>query len=785
MDLEFRIGRRVPDGAANIAHINAPVVSPENSVVSYDFSGSYVDNIATYPDQSRYATATFNGKDSLWYIRSMFSSDFSITNKVITRRSVKRAVPLNYRFTSALPLKSTTAYWDEDLKKIIGKESLIAQYEILGKDRLITRDLLHDVDFIPYHVFRGTDPYDLFNRHLFFVIVYTQHINENLWYYIRYSSFDDGLQITLPQYTKVISTDNNFSLFNIIFAFKNGFGADLLGHAYPNSKLNPVYTFDPDALITDPDIGTARKDSQYTLFYDYKERNYNANLQIPASDYWALREKPTPMFLIHFAAKVQSLSGVVEIDTVNGRLILTEPVDNPRQFVYPYLGRSTFEVVDEINNDNTLFTATELLRFEELKNNDFFIETSDTFLPAEDKTGSTTQLFDESYDGGTIVRSNKFIVRYNSEARIKIKQPYSADPTSEWKPVLKLGGFADEKDNAYFLNEFASRDWSDIHGFPFVDVRGETANYITSKIIQAARYPIRGDARSIRIYTTDQEFTGVVEDVDAHTGKIFLSEEINEPIAFIDYSYRERFVEYKSANLNPSAPFYAPIGKFLHIFIKPLITSGGETAFSTISHDVLDALGKPQDFLDKLLIGAYLIVDVFAEEDYKITKTATTGGGLKPELSKYAAKKKFAEIENFFDYGSLDGVPYPANSVVFYRFPTIIQGIESILLEDYDTDQTFPNRIKVYNAVNIEPGMKLTLIKGLIEEQVTAIGSINHDVVEISFAPSQNFAKGTVVRLSKAIKPLLSKQKLEETIKKYQAAGTHAFIEFGQTSVGG
>ena len=185
----------------------------------------------------------------------------------------------------------------------------------------------------------------------------------------------------------------------------------------------------------------------------------------------------------------------------------------------------------------------------------------------------------------------------------------------------------------------------------------------------------------------------------------------------------------------------------------------------------------PQPGEEDILLGVYRIVDQGSKDQYQFRKTPVIGGGLRADMSDSDLKKKFSEIDFSTDIGFYDGIAYPGNAVVSINLPSAMSGESSFLTEDYFPDKDIPNMIKMYNAINITPGSKLTIAKPGIKETLVAVSNPSNDTLEVSTALSESFPAGSKVILEHPVQPMYNQDEIRRRIEKHASVGTYLFLE--------
>lgn len=748
MELGFRIGPDVPEDACPLGYLKSPSITPGNSIVMYNFAGAYIDNISTYPDQNKVITS--RKLTGSYAIGPLYSSNFFITNKVYARRNAKRSLPLFKQYVAKKYVVSTNAYWDG--AKVIGLSTLYQDVDIINAKGQAASDIVYDLEF---KAVAETDPTAAVN--LFVCTLLMQGKKQDSYYKIRYRAFDQNNSLEIPGHVEIVSSASRHNLYNINLEFKSGYGADLLGQNYPGSRKSPKNKFISAGVGGSPwdqDLGS-RDELDYSLIYNYKSNAYECRLSV------ANAEPATPCILFYNDTN-RDQTPIVSVG--NGIITLVSGSSGNKQYKIAYLGKNTKQVVSEINETIPALTAVEVLRIEDLKDQDF-----------DFRTGYRTS------DGGHTLHSNKFIVFYPGVPRIHLLPPYEASTERPWMPRVRMGAFVNTESadkTPYYINQFFSQAWSGILGAPWKDVTGETPRLMTPKIIKSNRYPLHQEKNSIILYDVNGRVrSSYIEAIDAESGLIFLNTDINERDYFITYAYKESGIEIESYNLNPAKPFLANQNSFFHVYLRPFINAAGVQNKNSLYVQERQQLEAPDPDAEDVLLGVYRIVDPSDKEGYQFVKTPIVGGGLSPDIPDDELRSKFAEKDFSTDIGNYDGIPYPGNAVVVIDIPAAVSGEESFLTEDYTPSQNIPTMVRVYNAINVPVSTKLRIVKPGKEESVTVKANVSNSVLEINTPLSEYYPAGSRVILERPIDPLYDSTEVMKKIRKHVPSGTYTFLE--------
>ncbi len=784
MNSSWRIVEEVSDNAVNLGFVKAPTVTADESIVKYDYAGNHVDNVSTFPGQSRLVTASYDRSHEAWYLRSLFSTDALITNRIVAQKGIKRTVPLFFVYKTYEPLVSRTAVYDGTSIKGRSKLKSEVEFTSVTGSSISENHFLYDLEFVPYNVHLGVN-FNTAYGNLFFIYTYFNPTPNGSTVKIKFTALDRKVPggKAYPGWQEYLSGDNVLTHFNTNYEYTDGLGSDLMGFSYPHARLNPLYGMDPaNPIPVDPDALKGRKDTQYTLLYSHTEKSYLGLLSDSVKSDTTYQTKPAPLFLIYFNGVLEDIDPrdliTIRVENSNIMLELNEPGSTSRAFIFTIKGRATFDVVDEINGSPAPFTAYEGVRIESIDESSLWIEDQSSFIAAS----GTDQVFDVTMDSGMIIRSTKFITRYTQEPTINALPPVNKATRVPWSPRIKVGGFVNPNGDVFFIDEYSSQQWSGTYGYPWVEVNGEEARFVGHHKIKTSYNRLYNDISSVVLTDANGDsLNSFVDGMDALAGIIFLKDIIKSDSVFISYAYKERYFEYNGLNMNPTEPYNSPLGKYQAIFVRPYLR-GQQINRSTIGHATLDSLPSSNYIEGNLILAVLLLVDKFEMDlDYKLSTTSSAGGGIKTSLTLDEREQKVPDDLSLFDSGFNDGLRYPGNSAIHYAFPRFMEGNETIVIGTYYPDSVTNQQLKIYGASKIPPGTELRVWYnqlGVDPEIVSVQGMLTHDTVRL-VTPLTNIVHiGARVTFPTNMPRLFSHEELKEIIRKFSTAGSTHIIEY-------
>jgi hypothetical protein len=775
MQTKFRVRDSVPDNSVSFGRVEVERAAPYNTVVTYDYSGSHLNNVSTYPDQERLVAVSRSTSKGIWWLTNIFASDVAITNRFRILRGSNMQVPLYFQYTTEMPLVSRRASFDQVNNRIKDETTLRQEYEIVRRNGSTVTDYVHDVEFIPYHVKHGIT-YDATKAELFYIRIYSNGSKDSEIHKIKFICMrTNKLGTPVETCEEYISVDRIMDLHNINYEFQDGIGADLLGHSYEGSIKNPTGGFSDDVYpsVADPDGTLGRPDSKYSLTYHYNSKRYMGFLSDAYNSYEKAMLKPIPLVAIYYAGVEDFYGDSVQVVVSNKSILITinTPGSNSKAYTYEAFGKSSVELATEITNSRSPFTAESVLYVADINYNTVLVEST----------------FDKHSDGAILVRSNYFYAQYTAEPTVKAYPP-SANLTNKeaWYARVKFGGFVDEKGNAYYINEYGNQTWSNQFGFPWVEVAGERVFLKDMQTIQCKFFPIFNNAYQLNLTdSTGASMNEWVDGIDSQRGLVFLREGVNPDQEFyISYAFKQQYADVTAQDLNPLPGFGGTIGKFYTISVTPYLTASGTLNSSTIIVTESSELPESTYNGDNLVLGSFLLTNKFSNEtDYTIHAPVVYGGGLNKKIPLETLRKKVHDMHSFFDIGYIDGLRYPANSVIMVTLPAFMKnGTRSVVLENYKRDSVNRDEISIYGALNIRPGSAFTIYSGQVGSGTSEVGLVQAPVgpnrVRLQSALSRDYDAGTIVVLVESRVNLFSTEEIDNAMKRFSSAGSYMFTEY-------
>ena len=818
----FKIVETVSDNAINFGRVEAPLANPSNLIEAYDYSGKYLENTSTFPGRKRTIDVDYDTVNNLWYMGGIYASDLKLTNRFIVKRGINAQVPLYYSYTTRQPLKSVSASFDNSTGDILNSQSLLNEYEIVNRngDVIPKVSYIHDIEFIPWHI-KNSKEYNETFKNLFYLKIFSNGSLKTNIRKVRFKAQRTNLPSTREEagYTENISVESIFDLFDVSFDNLKGSGLDLIGFSFPegfpensdtptevvttvDSSLFPTDADNPtDALAlpigsfvteeNNKDVLAGRAQNQYSLVYDYQTKSYHGVLSSNLEATAQYATKPIPWLCVYSSevsettrSQASIIVNIYRSENRNIILKLTDPYNLERSFIFYIKYKSSAEVAFEINQSSGPFTAYGILSLDSISEEDLWIETENSFteplsysLPTVTQLSEAAQLYDLSSDNGIMLRSSKFFSKYTADPTISIIPPAPGlDPSLDWTPRIKLGGFV-YRDKAYYTGEYKNQVWSDFHGYPWIDAIGETATFLDRRTIKTKYTPIINSLNDLVILRKNSSIKHLVEDIDALRGLILMKEDIEYPEdIYITYSYKQTYYNLP-LNLNPLQVSNNPeVGQYHVLRLRPY-----QKGLPSIIHTVEGVLPNVEENSTHLILMAFLITNKHIDNGrFNIIKPKKTGGGIKSEISLADIRTKVPDYYSLFDTGLLDGLRYPANSVMNITMPEFIRkGRTSVLLESYKAD-TYDGTLQIYGATNIAKDTLLTIYSGSggsTAEQVSILGIVSHNRVRISKLLN-NYSAGSIILLSKSRDGFFTEYEVQSIIKKFSTIGSYNFIEY-------
>jgi len=798
---KFSVTENVSDNAVNFGRVSAPAASPGNTIVMYDYSGNHINNVNTFPDRSRLVGVEYDSINEVWGLGAMYASDVRITNRLLVQKGISKTVPLYFEFTSKEPLQSDVAVWDDTLKVTTNQAAMFNEYEIVDDSGAVInkREFLHDAEFIPYHAQMETTFNNSFAK-LFFIRILSNGNPGDQVRKVRYKAVitSDASTPVEGGHTEYISSSQIMDLFNVSFEFKDGLGADLMGQSFEGSRRPPFLANPMSAGLfpstVDPDNNRGRWDTEYSLIYNYAAERYTGIMTAKKSRLNKYNTKPCPALAVYYSGvKGLARNGVMWIAEDGSELVLhlKEPGVLGKTFRFFIKGKSTRRVAEEINSGRAPFTAYATLDVGVIGKDSFWIEIPTTFTQLYNNPyGSvSSQLFDLTSDGGLILRSSYYFSRYTQEPTIHCAPPpQTATSIQPWYPRIRFGGFVDDQGRAYFTNEYANQAWSLNFGYPWID-HLEQVYFEDRKTIQLGKFPIYNQLEHISLSDSEgKTLNDWIDGFDALNGRIYLKHEYKNTtrVLFVSYSYREKYYEVQTVNLNPVHPNEpAMLNTYYVVTIKPYISESNAITESVVEVKVMKDLPVGTHVGGNLILAAFRPTNQFslARKDYSILSPKSTGGGLRKSIPSDELMQKVPDIQSFLDRGFWDGIRYPANSVIKFTLPNFIrQGTATIIMEPYKPTQLVSNEIKVYCATSILPGTRIRIYTGFVSsssfEDSIVRGVVDHTTLRLETSLQNSYNTGSPVILNESRDGFFDEDQVKEILRKFAASGSYHFVEY-------
>lgn len=314
---------------------------------------------------------------------------------------------------------------------------------------------------------------------------------------------------------------------------------------------------------------------------------------------------------------------------------------------------------------------------------------------------------------GVVIRFDNLVqVRFNDSVRIRAEKPWSASGEKPWYPRIRKGvvrqSYAAEWTNGqvptrgdghalFTVPEYDKQAYSKTYGSPYRDIIAESPIVLSPTVIRTRRAPIKSTS-DVSVYLNDRLNNSLVDDIDLETGTIFLTERFeNVSDISVNYTYEEKYYEYKGLNLN-SLPPHNPdmVGKYVAVFLLPTKIKISDTTYSETVEDftrsvyhvygdsytqVLSYVNDIQYTADvafppnrvkapSLLLGIFRTIQNRSIDDtLELVDSRSPGGGIKPDTD--VDYKDAPEARMMFDEGYWDGEPFQSTSVLIGDMPDI------------------------------------------------------------------------------------------------------------------
>ncbi|RMG74288.1 MAG: hypothetical protein D6710_01860 [Nitrospirae bacterium] len=372
---------------------------------------------------------------------------------------------------------------------------------------------------------------------------------------------------------------------------------------------------------------------------------------------------------------------VYSVTVDNTSITLTDGSDS---FAVDYVGKSIRQVVTELTGSQFPIEVYSLVDVNNLQQGD--ILASGSAIP--DSFDYEDKLSDRK---SCILRVKRWAASYSRLTSISIRPPYNEGSTLPWRARITNGEFAQEYNGTTFtfsVPEYKNQAWSTEFGFPFMDVVDEPINFITSKTIQVARFPLLWNNNNIVVSTSDRTFPStIIKDVDPINGLVYLKDGVSLPKdAKISYVYYQDSYIYPNINLNghfSQNPFI--LDKYVVFYARPTSSSNGlhrsRGIYHSIGSTIEDAIFNIEEATPNepiAILGATVVKPFYDDRDISIVDTRSYGGGLKEDSVGQVAEKKYHQAQLFFDIGRKEGIPYPGAAAIVVELPLSLKEVMSV-----------------------------------------------------------------------------------------------------------
>ena len=353
-------------------------------------------------------------------------------------------------------------------------------------------------------------------------------------------------------------------------------------------------------------------------------------------------------------------------------------------YTVTYSNKSSKQVAIELSNSPFLIKVVPILDVKSIGPSE--LKSSGSVL------ASGFDIEDRTTDGrGAIVRITRYVASYNKVSAIGVAAPYPNDSLMPWWARITIGSFSQlYKGIVYHFGvpEWKNQTWSLNFGQPFVDVEGESANFLNKTTIQLSRKNILYK-NNIFLYSAGgtTSIQNAIKFVDTINGIVYLNEGLSLPKdLLVDYTYYENSYQYKYLDLNghfSRNPYV--LDKYVVFYLLPYKASNGyerlRTVFHSIGSSIEDAVYKidTENALEPIaILGAINIRPYFNNSSVSVTDTRSFGGGLRDDEVGQIAERKFKESQYFFDITRKEGIPYPGAASVVVDIPKYLKEVLSI-----------------------------------------------------------------------------------------------------------
>lgn len=320
-------------------------------------------------------------------------------------------------------------------------------------------------------------------------------------------------------------------------------------------------------------------------------------------------------------------------------------------------------------------------------------------------------------DTGEVIRFLDLVqVKFNTDRRIRAEKPWRQTPSEPWYARIQNGVVLQDYQANFVVTppppleergsgqaefrvqEFDRQAFSVVHGAPYRDLVGEQPLLVSPTVARTRRAPLKS-VDDLTVYLRGRE-TSLIKDVDLQTGTIFLATRVERrDDLLVDYTYEEKWFEYKELNLNALPPHNQNLlSKYVAIFMVPARIKITDTTYTSVIEEfertvyhVIDgtyegvlerannlSILKTNEAVvpvnqvrtDPLILGVYRVVqsrDIDEATDFIDARTQG-GGWVDSDAIDF---EEAPEARMVWDEGYWDGEPFPSNNVLIADLPDI------------------------------------------------------------------------------------------------------------------
>lgn len=363
----------------------------------------------------------------------------------------------------------------------------------------------------------------------------------------------------------------------------------------------------------------------------------------------------------------------------------------------------------------------------------------DRWIPLNKLNDYNLLIKSDVYD---VYKSPLYSVSSSYVESIFVAKPHINYENEPWPVYINNGrnttmSFEDGKSykNIYFIREFAMQAFGD--EFPYMREELEDAIFVDSKIIKVKNTPmyvttINGEPDNLLVTVNGRDVE--IETYDVANGYIYLKSPVRmEDRIRVTYSYKQKYFVYRGyhdgtrmnyLDLNPlpghiytgsngeDEPSSNLVNKDIYIYMLPVVKIPDDGLTPEVTHDgstvrhiivdkntpyleVVNEIKAITPNLEPLILAKINIVNKITENNIVFLDGRTLGGGIKEGVSADVLKQINDELLYFNDIGSLDGIPYPNNCVLYITLPKKL-----ITTEGY-TEEEIEQLVKKYIAFGV------------------------------------------------------------------------------------